>query len=308
MKSHYLVLFCFLVCLRISAQEMKYVYRDAGDSTHNFYVKLIPSVPVKGILVLNNQELSATGNEYAMEKGILVACITPGYSDSYYQNMVGKVVLRCIDTLIHEIVTAHKVPADKIIIGGMSDGGTGAIRYAQYCAAGKSAYHIKTAGVFAADPPLDYERMWYEAVHSIERKDNVGAVVEALALNDMFFREIRDIPGRNQSAYQQLSPYSYTAAKGGNAGLLNNMHVRLYTEPDINWWIENRKIDYYGMNALDVAGMINQLKLNGNTNAELIITENKGYIGEVRYPHAWSIVDQKGLIDWCLQVFNSKQP
>ncbi len=259
-------------------------------------------------MVLNNQELSDTGNEYAMEKGILVACIVPGYSDGFRENMVGNVVLRCIDTLIHEIVTAHKVPADKVIIGGMSAGGTGAIRYAQYCAAGKSAYHIKTAGVFAADPPLDYERMWYGAVHSIERGYNVNAVTEALALNDMFFRSIGGTPEQNQSAYQQRSPYSHTAAKGGNTGLLNNTYVRLYTEPDINWWIENRGKDYYDMNALDVAGMINQLKLNGNTNAELITTENKGYDGEDRHPHAWSIVDQKGLIDWCLQVFNSKQP
>lgn len=306
MKNHYILLFFCFLCLHVTAQEMKYVHRDARDTTHNFYVKLVPSVPVKGVLVLNNEVLSASSNEYATKQGVMVLCIVPGYDDGFAENMVGDTILHSIDTLINEVLTVHKIPADKVIIGGMSAAGTGAIRYAQFCAEGKSAYHIKTAGVFAVDPPLDYERLWYQAVHSIERKYHQGAMQEAQALKNMFINKLGGDPGHYQAAYQQLSPYSYTAANGGHAGLLNNMQVRLYTEPDINWWIDNRRKDYYDMNAVDLAALINQLKLNGNKNASLIITENKGYNGANRHPHSWSIVDQKELIDWSLEVFRSK--
>lgn len=46
--------------------------------------------------------------------------------------------------------------------------------------------------------------------------------------------------------------------------------------------------------------MINELNRLGNNNAELIVTENKGYRKpyNVRYPHFWSIVDNDGLIIW----------
>ncbi|PSL34845.1 hypothetical protein [Chitinophaga ginsengisoli] len=307
MKRYYILLLLCFLCLQLHAQEVKYVYRDAKDSTHNFYVKLIPSSPIKGLLVLNNQALSNAGNEYALEHGVLVVSIVPRYDNGFRENMVGDTVLHYMDTLINEVLSAHKIPADKVIIGGLSAAGTGAVRYAQYCAAGKSVYHIKIAGVFAADPPLDYERMWYLAIHTIERKFHQGAVAEAQGLKDMFISKMGGPPGQYLTAYQQLSPYSHTAANGGNAGLLNHAHVRLYTEPDVNWWIENRRKDYYDMNALDLAGLVNQLKLNGNDDATLITTENKGYNGTDRHPHAWSIIDQKGLIDWCLEVFNSKK-
>jgi hypothetical protein len=46
------------------------------------------------------------------------------------------------------------------------------------------------------------------------------------------------------------------------------MPVRLYTEPDIRWWMENRKVDYYSMNAVDAAALILQLQLLGNRQAQ----------------------------------------
>ena len=36
------------------------------------------------------------------------------------------------------------------------------------------------------------------------------------------------------------------------------MAVRLYTEPDVNWWIDNRRKDYYDLNSIDDAALINQ--------------------------------------------------
>ena len=101
------------------------------------------------------------------------------------------------------------------------------------------------------------------------------------------------------NVYISYSPFCYTAENGGNARAFKNIYLRCYTEPDVNWWIENRGRDYYGMNAIDLAALVNQLKILGGKKAELITTTGKGFRGDgSRHPHSWSIVDEKELIEW----------
>jgi hypothetical protein len=91
--------------------------------------------------------------------------------------------------------------------------------------------------------------------------------------------------------------------------LLRELPLRLYTEPDVGWWIENRGTDYYGMNALDAAAMVNQLRILGNTRAELVTTTGRGYRADgSRHPHSWSIVDQGDLAIWITGLILSARP
>jgi len=61
------------------------------------------------------------------------------------------------------------------------------------------------------------------------------------------------------------------------------------SKTDVEWWIENRRQDYYGMNSIDCAGAINDLRILGNTRAQLIGTTNKGFRENgTRHPHSWS--------------------
>lgn len=93
-----------------------------------------------------------------------------------------------------------------------------------------------------------------------------------------------------------MSPF---AKGGGQAALLREVAVRLYTEPDVDWWMANRQVDYYSMNALDAAALITQLQLMGHKDAELITTHGRGFRpGGARHPHSWSIVDEEELAGW----------
>ena len=75
--------------------------------------------------------------------------------------------------------------------------------------------------------------------------------------------------------------------------------IRLYTEPDVVWMIENRGRDYYTMNAMDQAALILQLRALGNKKADLITTTGKGFRPSgTRNPHSWTIVDEAELADW----------
>jgi hypothetical protein len=56
------------------------------------------------------------------------------------------------------------------------------------------------------------------------------------------------------------------------------------------------------MNALDAAGLVLQLQLLGNLQAELITTQGRGMRPDGnRHPHSWSIVDEKELQAWLLE-------
>ncbi|MNR47412.1 hypothetical protein D3C85_1665090 [compost metagenome] len=81
------------------------------------------------------------------------------------------------------------------------------------------------------------------------------------------------------------------------------MPLRIYSEPDIDWWMKERNADLTNMNVTDCSAMINELNRLGNQQAVLITTQNKGFRkpDHKRHPHSWSIVENQELIQWLLQ-------
>lgn len=112
-------------------------------------------------------------------------------------------------------------------------------------------------------------------------------------------------PQENIKAYIDYSPYCYAANGGPYLSILKEIAIRAYTEPDVHWWMDTRRKDYYSMNALDLAALVIELQILGNTKAELITTTNRGYHPDgSRHPHSWSIVDEKEMVDWFLNLIN----
>lgn len=285
-------------------QRYTVIYKDSKDSTQNFYVVRPPKGSIIGLLVLNDHALSDSAKSIAYQQGIMTLTVVP--TNEPLKNLIDKTILTRINTMILDVITKYRIESQKIVVGGMSVAGTGAVRYVQYCYQQPVA-GIKPVGVFGVDAPLDYERLYQEAIHAIERQYNPDAVEEGRLLVRYMKTRLKATPQSNQKIYQQVSPFCYSAPKGGNAHWLNHTAIRLYIEPDINWWISQRRKDYYDLNAVDNAALINRLQLNGNQAAELMVSVNQGVreTGE-KHPHSWSIVDQKALLDWCLQLFNNK--
>ncbi len=285
-------------------QQSKTVYKNPKDSSQNFYIIRLPKDTIKGLLVLNARGLSDSSKIIAYNLGICTLTIMP--TTSYLDNLTSDSIINIIDGMIGEVIQEYKIPNNKIIIGGMSAAGTGSVRYAEYCYLNKSFYGIKPSGVFGVDPPLDYERLYNESNNAIIRNFSKDAVDEGKMLIELLTRNLKGTPQTNIKSYQTSSPFCYSASNGGNAYLLNHLAVRLYTEPDINWWIDNRRKDYYDLNSIDDAALINQLKLNGNSKAELIVTHNKGLNIE-GHPHSWSMVDEQDLLLWCNEIFSESK-
>ena len=233
--------------------------------------------------------------------GILTVVTVPR-SETLYET---ETPLRELDALLARILQQYEVPRDRVSIGGFSAGGNGAVRYAQFCAQQKCQAVPAIAAVFAVDPPLDLERLYRTSELSVQRNAPRSNIAEEDMILQTLRRALGGTPDEVPGAYRFHSAVLASAPDGGNALLLGRTPIRLYTEPDVHWWMDERNLDYHAMNAVDHAALINLLRVAGNDRAELITTTGKGYRpGGRRHPHSWSIVDEAQLERWLLTTLS----
>ena len=208
------------------------------------------------------------------------------YLDSTSQNILSSIII--------EVVSKYNLQNKPFIIGGFSLGASGAVKYAERALQAESKLP-NPAMLFGIDPPLDLERMLISIDKAIVRNSSEASVKEAKFIKE----KMKDLFGKSNEELRKYSAYTYTDNTNKHIASLKNIPVRLYTEPDINWQIENRARDFYDLNSSDCSAMINDLRILGNKQAELIVTSGKGYrINGTRNPHSWSIVDEKELMNW----------
>lgn len=236
---------------------------------------------------------------YALQNNLGIIFITTGNRLEFFfsEDSIIKV-----DRYIGEVVETYNIPKENLFFAGMSLSGTRALKYSQFCAEEKSQFGIIPAAVAVCDAPLDFIRFWKETDKAKRLKFNPVTANEGEWVTGYLESNLGGTPKENPEAYKEYSVYTYYADDGGNLKLLKDIPVRAYTEPDVLWWMETRRKDYYAMNAIDLAAMVNELNILENENAELIITHDKGYHPDgTRHPHSWSIVDNKDLIEWFLK-------
>lgn len=235
---------------------------------------------------------------YALHNNLGVLFITTGNRLEFF---FSEDSIKKVDRYIGEVVETYNVPKKNLFFAGMSLSGTRTLKYAQFCVEEKSEYGILPAAVAVCDAPLDFARFWKETDKAKRLNFNPLTANEGEWVTGYLESNLGGTPKENLSAFQDYSVYCYTLDDGGNVQLLKDIPVRAYSEPDVLWWMETRRKDYYAMNAVDLAAMVNELNILGNENAELIITHDKGYQSDgTRHPHSWSIVDNEELVKWFL--------
>ena len=214
--------------------------------------------------------------------------------------------LESLHALLSQVAQANQISSGKVIIGGISAGGTGAARFVERCQI-QDCDPIKPVAWFSVDAPLDFERWWKSQVLNVQRGDPKSHLEESQAILDVLKMSMGGSPDDARDTYVKKSPFLAWEKGGGNARLLAKVPVRLYAEPDVVWTIENWRTDYYVSNAVDQAALILQLLELGNTQAELITTTGKGYRPPgVRNPHSWTIVDEDDLAVWIGKQLGNK--
>ncbi|MDH3650785.1 MAG: hypothetical protein OEQ53_13960, partial [Saprospiraceae bacterium] len=132
------------------------------------------------------------------------------------------------------------------------------------------------------------------------------SVNEATWVNYQLEKNLGGTPQEVPENYRMYSPYVPDMNIDDRLQLFSSVAVRVYTEPDILWWLGHRQKSYYGMNAIDAAALVRDLRVLGNEQAELIATTEKGHHPDGRrHPHSWSIVDNAELVDWFLESLHA---
>ncbi len=299
----------------VLGQQSRVVHPFPQDSLAGSYRLYEPAGKAVGVLVLlpggaaSHNEFQAGGStpstlpqQLSEQQIVTIVPSADGFPAAWLEDRY----LKHLDAIVAETLTTHHIPNNRVIVGGFSGGGTTAVRFAEFCAAGRSAARISIRGVFAVDAPLDLTRFWRGETLAIRRGADARYAAEAKFLLAQMREVLGGSPEARPARYLQTSPFSAFADGGGQARLLSQIPVRLYTEPDVQWWMTNRKVDYYNMNALDAAGLILQLHLLGNRDAQLITTQGRGNRPDgSRHPHSWSIVDEPELRGWVLRQMQS---
>jgi len=267
------------------------------------------SAAARGMLVFTHPRRDTLQSDalidYALSKELAVLYAT---TDNLLEFFFEEEKLREVETYIHQVLSDYRIPRANLLYAGMSLEGTRALKLAIFARTPASTYQLWPLAIALCDAPLDMVRFHREMVKARDRKITPLTANEGSWVSAVLETHLGGTPADTLQAYIHYSPYCYVANGGQYLQLFRHTAIRAYTEPDVQWWMRTRGKDYYGMNALDLAAFINELRLLGNEKAELILTYEKGYLpnGE-RHPHSWSIVDERELIDWFLEeIANSR--
>jgi predicted esterase len=308
-KYVFSIVLSFLIFQINNAQKRETFYLQDGEKESNYYIIIEPNNDIKTILLVLPgygyspemflEEINL--DELTPDKNILLVVATPkGKYTTYLENES----IKMIDEIVGDVIKRKSIKSKMdLVVGGFSIGGNGAMLYSQFIVKKLSMNKVELKGLFVVDSPIDLERFWYSAKNTVKRNYHPGAVKEAEQFIGFMTQYLNGSPENDRSNYLNTSPFISTDKKGGNAIVLKNTPIKLFTEPDETWWKQNRGAEYEDLNAIDLDRFTALLKSFSNTQIELIKTENKGYRKDGRrHPHSWSIVDEDGLIKWIKNI------
>ena len=274
-----------------------------NDTTKNCYTIIFPSKsPVIGYIFLlpgysetAERVLQQSSLPIRLaESGLLT--IIPTLQDGVFSFGIDESSQQSFKKIIADVREKNNLTDQPFYLGGYSIGGSCVLKYAEDA-------DKKPNALFAIDPPVDFEQMYHSSKRNIRLSVKTYPNEESVFLVQKIREIMNGTPENSISNYHNMSPYSFSDTSQTAIKKLLKTSIRIYTEPDIHWWMKERDMDFSSMNSTFQSAMINELNILGNENATLITTQHKGYRkpDNNRHPHSWSIVDGDELIKWLLK-------
>jgi hypothetical protein len=275
------------------------VFLDS-DTTRNSYTIIYPKrSPLQGYIFLlpgfgetAENVMEQTSLPIQLEQsGILT--VIPCLQDGVLSFGIDDASQQSLKKIVEDVIKKNKLKGLPFFLGGFSIGGSCALKYCEDT-------ENKPNAVFTIDPPIDFEQLYNSSKRHIRLSADTKPNEESVFLIQKIVEIMHGTPENAIANYHKISPYSITDTAQTAIKKLLNTPLRIYTEPDVHWWMKERGEDLSGMNATFHSAMINELNKLGNKHAALITTQNKGFRkpDQSRHPHSWSIVDNDELITW----------
>lgn len=227
-----------------------------------------------------------------------IAVVFMSYNQKLWLEEDGKIEL---SNRLQNIFVDHKLPSDRVHIGGFSSGGNVSLLISDYLI--ESDHPIQPKGVFIVDSPIDLLALYRTAIKNIEYNFSEPSVQESTWLKQRL-EEKFGTPEIEIKKIERFAPFTSETNHIQNISNLMSTKIRLYTEPDTVWWKTNRMNGPEDLNAFYIKRLSEELtkSFDGNSNIEFIPTKNRGYRANGdRHPHSWSIVAIDDFVQWILK-------
>lgn len=296
--------------IKLDIQDDWELYLNDEESKELYYLKIVPIEKPVGALVILPSGYEKTGDvlkqlelhKKAVTEGLIV--IVPSINWGTEDRLAE---FKVLDIIFKQIVTEHNIPKENFVLGGLSNGGMIAITYAEKSVQNPELTFLRPLGVFGLDTPLDIAHLYEYAKREIKRNFSEVGMNEAKGMVNNYNEIYGGSPSEFPQKYIEASMYSYGVENGGNAQYLRNIPIRMYTDLDVEWLLNKRRRDLYDWNGTEIVAMINELKLMGNKDANVVITMGKGVrLDGTTHPQSWSIMDTEDCMNWIKSLYKAE--
>ena len=306
MKKITIFIIALYFSTKLFGQTKEIFYSNPKDSNTNYYIAFKPASLPKGLLLLltsfgETPQIASnetTIQNIAAKNGLITVFASLQYGTQTF--FIDSLSQSNIDKLIIDLQRKYSVINKPLYLGGFSLGGSGVVKYAERANGSNSL--IKPKAIFAIDPPLDFEKMYFSLEYAVMHSNVDIAKQEADYFIKRIQYEFQSTPYIEKTPFHSISPYSFSDTTQTNIKTLINCPIMLISEPDIIWQMEERNRSIYDLNTLDCSLVINSLRLLGNKNAKLVLTNNKGFrkLTGKKNPHSWSIAEAEETVNWLI--------
>ena len=207
--------------------------------------------------------------------------------------------LNWVDTTLKTIFTEYRLPNKNIFLLGVNLSGHRALKYIEFCKQGKSKFAPDLKGIVLCDGVLDWVRQWYEGKKGIRDNFVESSVFEGKLITYLLENNLKANPKTNLEKYLDFSSYSYFDDSDRHIKYFKDYAVRAYTEPATYYWLDAKRKTTFDTNFPDMVGIINELKLAGNTKSQLVVfNQDKSNMDRRNPNYTWGLVDKTELIHW----------
>ncbi len=235
----------------------------------------------------------------ALNRGFAFLSIATGKPFDWYFSDSSMIY---VDAVINDTFAKYNLPFKNVFFLGIMTSGHRALKYVEFCRKNRSVINPAIKGVILSECAIDWVRMWYEAQKQVRDHATESSSFEGNLITYLFRQQLAATPVTAIGKFIDFSPYCYFDLEMKKPALFKSLSIRAYTYADIRYWFSAKGKGIYDCNYPDMSGFINEQKLAGNKNAELIVfhsnMEDVEQQNMKRQASTWDLVDKKELADW----------
>lgn len=205
-----------------------------------------------------------------------------------------------IDSIISLAIENHNLQNKNIFFLGVMPDGHRALKYYEYIYKYNEPLTNQVKGIILCESAIDWVRQWNEAQKQIRDSLTEVGYCEGKMISYLFAKNLNINSSKETHKLIDFSSYSYFETEMKKPSMYKSLSIRAYATANTSYWFAGAGKGIYDCNFPDMQGFINEQRLIGNNNAQLIVFNNRKPKSILNQSSTWDNVDKIELINWIL--------